>query len=130
MRRVRGKDTLPERIVRRELHRIGVRFRLHARSLPGRPDVCLRRYGTVIFVHGCFWHRHRRCRRATTPKSNREFWQAKFHDNQRRDRRIRKALQDSGWRVLVIWECETRNLEVLRMRLAAELGVDARNEDG
>ena len=125
MRQVHGKDTLPERAVRSQLHRIGVRFRLHQRSLPGTPDLCLRKYGTVIFVHGCFWHRHAGCRRATTPKSNSQFWQSKFRDNRRRDRRIQKKLREGGWRVLVVWECETKDKEPLRKRLAMELGVDA-----
>lgn len=100
-----GKDTAPELTVRRFLHREGFRFRLHRRDLPGRPDVVLARYRVAILVHGCFWHRHSSCRYATTPSSNREFWQAKFAQNVARDRRNLRELRRLGWTPIVVWEC-------------------------
>jgi DNA mismatch endonuclease, patch repair protein len=106
MRAVKGKNTKPEMIVRSAAHRLGLRFRLHDRSLPGKPDLVLPRWKTVIFVNGCYWHRHRSCRKATVPKSNTEFWQAKFARNQARDRRNRRELIAAGWRVLIIWQCQ------------------------
>lgn len=107
MSRIRGKDTRPELRVRSALHRLGYRFRLNRRDLPGKPDIVLPRYQTVIFVHGCFWHRHPGCRFAYTPKSRVEFWQAKFQRNVERHREVEEELTTLGWRVLVIWECET-----------------------
>ena len=109
MRRVRGRDTGPELAVRRFLHRAGYRFRLHDRRLPGSPDLVLRRHRTVVFVHGCFWHRHPGCRRTTTPKTRREFWQTKFAANVARDAAAVRALEALGWRVVVVWECRTRS---------------------
>ncbi|RJF96646.1 DNA mismatch endonuclease Vsr [Noviherbaspirillum cavernae] len=103
---IRGKDTSPEFAVRRFLHARGLRYRLHVKQLPGKPDLVFARYNVALFVHGCFWHRHAGCRYATTPASNTDFWQKKFDDNQRRDRKVVKELQKAGWRVLVIWECE------------------------
>lgn len=105
---IRGKDTRPEMLVRRELHRLGFRFRLHRKDLPGKPDLALRRYSAVVFVHGCYWHRHQGCRYATTPATRPEFWKEKFQANVRRDRRDQTALRDAGWRVFVIWECALR----------------------
>lgn len=102
---IRGKDTKPERIVRSHLHRAGLRFRLQAK-LPGKPDLVLPKYGTVVFVHGCFWHRHEGCRYTTTPKSNPEFWQEKFEANVRRDAKVKHKLEEMGWRVLVVWACQ------------------------
>lgn len=113
MSRIRGKDTTPEVAVRSALHRLGYRFRLHRRDLPGRPDIVLPKHGTVIFVHGCFWHRHARCRYAYTPKSRVEFWQRKFQQNVERDRRVQRELRRLGWKVIVVWECETANLLTL-----------------
>lgn len=103
---IRGKDTSPERIVRSFLHRAGLRFRTHGPDLPGRPDVVLPRWNTVIFVHGCFWHRHPECRFAATPRSNRRFWLAKFRANIARDERNLKELKADGWRVFTVWECK------------------------
>ena len=117
MAAVRGKDTTPERVVRSLLHRLGVRFRLHRKDLPGRPDIVLPGRRLAIFVHGCFWHRHAGCRRTTSPASNREYWQAKFRANRARDRRHEKTLTDLGWRVVVLWECETRDLDRLTQML-------------
>ena len=106
MSRIKGQNTTPERLLRSHLHKAGYRFRLHAAQLPGRPDIVLRKYSTVIFVHGCFWHRHTGCRNATMPKSNRAFWQSKFDDTVKRDVRNKKVLTETGWRVLTAWECE------------------------
>ena len=109
MSRIRGKDTKPEMRVRSLVHQMGFRFRLHRRDLPGKPDLVLPRHRSVIFVHGCFWHMHR-CRYGrVTPKTNAEFWQAKRQGNVDRDRRNIRKLKTDGWRVLVIWECWTRD---------------------
>ncbi len=118
MSRIRSKDTKPEMIVRRLLHAMGVRFRLHRAALPGKPDIVLGPRRLVIFVHGCFWHRHPGCREATMPAANRDFWLAKLEGNAARDLRHRAALRKLGWRVAVIWECETKQPEKLARRLA------------
>lgn len=102
---IRGKNTRPELAVRSFLHRAGLRFRLHAK-LPGKPDLVFPKYRTVVFVHGCFWHRHEGCRYATTPANNPQFWRDKFTANVRRDTRVMQQLQELGWRVLVIWGCQ------------------------
>ena len=99
MSRIRGKDTTPEKAVRSLLHRMGYRFRLHGKKLPGRPDIVLAKHKTVIFVHGCFWHRHRTCKNCTTPSSNRGFWVKKLEWSAARDRRNRRALVRLGWGV-------------------------------
>jgi len=119
MSRIRGADTKPELVVRSALHRAGFRFRLHGRSLPGRPDIVLPKYGTVIFVHGCFWHRHG-CRLASEPRTRRDFWRAKFAANVARDSRNARALRALGWRVLTVWECALRT-ERSRERAVATL---------
>lgn len=103
---IRGKNTKPEILVRRFLHRLGFRFQLHRRDLPGRPDIVLPKYRTVVEVRGCFWHRHEGCPYAYTPKSNREFWETKLNGNQERDRRNLRELKKLGWRVIEVWECE------------------------
>ena len=105
MARIRSRDTKPELIVRSLLHRCGVRFSLRRRDLPGHPDIVLPKYKTVVFVHGCFWHRHAHCRMASDPKSHQAFWQAKFEANVARDRHNRRALTKAGWKVIVLWEC-------------------------
>ena len=107
MRRVRGKDTTPELAVRRAAHSLGYRFRLHRRDLPGTPDLTFPRPRKVIFVHGCFWHRHEGCGRTTTPKTRAGYWREKFEQNMDRDRRNIAMLRALGWQVLVVWECET-----------------------
>src|SRR5438105_8623540 len=109
MARIRGANTTPERVLRAGLHRAGLRFRLYRRDLPGRPDIVLRRFSAVIFVHGCFWHRHPRCRYAVMPKTQLRFWAEKLENNRARDRRQIKLLLGTGWRVLVVWECALRN---------------------
>lgn len=121
---IRGKDTKPELIVRSFLHRSGLRFRLHAK-LPGRPDLVLPKYRAVIFVHGCFWHRHNGCRYATTPTSNAAFWREKFDVNVRRDARNKRQLRDLGWTVRVIWSCQLnqRMLELLVAQIRTTGGI-------
>ena len=121
MSRIRSANTRPELKVRSLLHRMGYRFRLHRKDLPGRPDIVLPGKRTVILVHGCYWHRHRGCKLAYEPKSNREFWESKFNENIKRDNRTQSQLQELNWRVITVWECETRNLEVLASRLAEEI---------
>ena len=108
MSRIRGKNTKPELIVRSLLHRLGFRFRLHDRSLPGCPDIVLRGIKTVIFVHGCFWHRHT-CGKAYRPKTRREFWKNKFIGNVARDKKNISQLKHAGWRSILVWECETKH---------------------
>ena len=111
MSRVSSKDTKPEKIVRSFLHRAGFRFRLHARDLPGKPDVVLPKHKTAIFVHGCFWHRHPGCKRATTPKTRRAFWMEKFKKNVRRDNLNQKKLKELGWEVIVVWACKLEKIK-------------------
>lgn len=118
MSRIRGKDTTPELIVRSLLHKMGHRFRLHRQDMPGKPDIVLPKYRTVIFVHGCFWHRHRGCKYAYTPKSRVDFWLAKLDGNVSRDKYHQNLLQNMGWRVQVVWECETRDIDGLTHRLS------------
>jgi len=124
MGRVSSKDTKPEMTVRRAVHSMGYRYRLHRSGLPGRPDLVFGSRKVVIFVHGCFWHRHAGCRKATTPASNRDYWLQKFRDNESRDRRKTRELNKLGWRVVVVWECETSDIEKLKKRLCRELETD------
>ena len=122
MRSIRGRNTKPELLVRRALHRLGFRFRLNVRTLPGTPDIVLPRFRAAVFVHGCFWHRHPGCRLAATPQTRPDFWQEKFAGTLARDNAAREALLDNGWRVAVIWECQTRSsLEAAIAQLAAWL---------
>lgn len=116
MAAVKQKDTKPEMVVRRFLHRIGFRYRLHNSGLPGKPDLVLPRYKSVIFVHGCFWHGHTdvSCRLSRIPKSNIDFWKKKISINQTRDERIINELHALGWRVFVIWECQVNDESVLK----------------
>jgi DNA mismatch endonuclease (patch repair protein) len=120
MSSIRGKDTVPERGVRRILHALGFRFRLHRKDLPGRPDIVLPRHRLAIFVHGCFWHRHPGCHYTSSPKSNKRFWNAKFTANVRRDGLALARLKDAGWRTLVVWECALKN-EAYRKSLPSAL---------
>lgn len=126
MSRIKGKDTKPELALRRILHGMGFRYRLHDAGLPGKPDLVLQKYKTVIFVHGCFWHRHALCKIATTPKSNTQFWLDKFRKNIVRDAYVIEALQNSGWKVLIVWECELANPE--KAMLAAQRLADLIHE--
>lgn len=117
MARVRSRDTGPELNVRRALHALGHRFRLHRRDLPGRPDIVIPRLKTAIFVHGCFWHRHSDCAKAGEPKTRVAYWRAKLSDNVERDARVQQELREAGWRVETVWQCETKDAAQLRMRL-------------
>lgn len=111
MSRIRGKDTGPELVVRRMTHAMGYRYRLRSKDLPGKPDLVFRGRRCVIFVHGCFWHRHGGCALARLPKSRTDFWREKLEGNARRDDRHIGLLQERGWRALVVWECELKNLD-------------------
>lgn len=124
MSRIRSQDTAPERIVRSVLHRLGYRFRLNVKSLPGRPDIVLSRHRTVVLVHGCFWHRHSRCRFAYTPKTRRVFWLRKFEENKCRDAQVRQRLKKLGWKVITVWECQTGDTLSLTARLKHLLKTD------
>jgi DNA mismatch endonuclease, patch repair protein len=117
MSRIRGKGSKPELIVRRMVHSLGYRFRLHARYLPGSPDLVFSRRKLALFVHGCFWHRHKGCPYAYNPKSNIEFWTRKFKSNVARDKRVRGELEAMGWRVAIIWECEAADPDSLKEEL-------------
>lgn len=108
---IKGKDTQPEIKVRRFLHAKGFRYRLHVRTLPGKPDICLPRYRVVIFVQGCFWHRHKGCKLSYVPDSNKDRWLSKFKQNAERDRRNIGSLLRAGWRVIILWECGLRRQE-------------------
>ncbi len=119
MSRVASKHTSPELRVRRLAHALGLRFRLHRKDLPGKPDLALPKHRAVIFVHGCFWHRHPGCPKASRPKSRVAFWQDKFAANVARDAAAKEALEKMGWRVITIWECETKDERTLRHRLDA-----------
>ena len=106
MSRIRNKDTKPEMIVRSALHKLGFRYRLHAKNLPGHPDIVLSKYHTVIFVHGCFWHQHPGCKKATIPNNNHEFWLRKLEENVVRDKKNITKLESLGWKVIIVWECD------------------------
>ena len=117
MSAIKSKNTKPEIKVRKILHSMGYRFRLHSKDLPGSPDIVLPKYKTVIFVHGCFWHRHENCKYAYTPKTRKEFWNKKFTENKKRDSEIQEKIKILDWRSVVIWECETKNIENLRDKI-------------
>ena len=117
MAAVKGKNTRPEIRVRGLLHQLGFRFRLHAAKLPGRPDIVLPRYRTAIFVHGCFWHRHSGCRRASTPSTRADFWAEKFRRTVERDQRAEAMIREAGWTPIIIWECELADEQQLIERL-------------
>src|SRR5438445_8088994 len=117
MSRIRGKDTSPEKRVRSQLHRMGYRFRLHRKDLPGSPDIVFVSRRIALFVHGCFWHRHRGCKNCTTPTNNRKFWVEKLEGNAARDKRNRLALRKLGWKTFVIWECEIEDRKRLENTL-------------
>ncbi len=126
---IRGKDTKPELAVRSFLHRAGLRFRLQAK-LPGKPDLVLPRYGTAIFVHGCFWHRHEGCRFATTPANNAEFWREKFAANVQRDARTRRQLEEQNWRVEVVWACQLNESDLVKLVARIRKNALKRNDNG
>lgn len=121
MRRIRSKGMKPEMLVRRLVHGLGYRYRLHRRDLPGKPDLVFGPRRSVIFVHGCFWHQHD-CRDGRVPASNKEYWAPKLARNVERDSQARQALEADGWRVMIIWECETKEADKLVERLVGFLG--------
>ncbi len=124
MRAIKGKDTKPEVLVRSMLHRAGYRFRKNVKELPGKPDIVLPKYKTVIFVNGCYWHRHQGCKQATTPKSNIEFWNEKFARNVENDKKHARELRKLGWHVLTVWSCELKNPEKVLRKLERGLTTD------
>ena len=130
MSRIRNRDTKPELIVRSLLHRKGYRFRLHRKDLPGKPDIVLPRFKKIIFVHGCFWHRHEECRYAYSPKSRVSFWQNKFSQNVKRDKEVKEALSQLGWQVHVIWECETKKAQLMERTINEIFSECNRNKQG
>lgn len=115
MSAIKGKNTKPEILVRKLLHRLGYRFKIQRKDLPGKPDIVLPKYKTAIFINGCFWHRHAGCKYASTPSTNSEFWEKKFAANVKRDARNYATLKEQGWNVLIIWECEVK--EILRTKV-------------
>ncbi|MBO8229561.1 very short patch repair endonuclease [Prochlorococcus marinus str. MU1404] len=117
MSAIKSKNTKPEIAVRKLLYSMGYRFRLHRKDLPGSPDIVLPKYKTVIFVHGCFWHRHENCKYTSTPKTRQEFWENKFNSNKKRDQKIQKEIIDLGWKFIIIWECETHNIQPLEEKI-------------
>ena len=119
MKLVRGKNTMPELLVRRLVHAMGFRYSLHRRDLPGCPDLVFTRFSKVIFVHGCFWHRHpsSRCRLARLPKSRLDFWAPKLESNRVRDEKSKRALRSLGWKILVVWECQLSDKEQLKNKI-------------
>lgn len=121
MAAVHSKNTTPEKAVRRIVHKLGYRYRLHVDDLPGKPDMVFPKRHKIVFLHGCFWHRHSRCRYATQPKTNVEFWQRKFCKNVERDRCTQRKLKKMGWTILVVWQCELKDPEKLVRRIDAFL---------
>jgi len=121
MSHVKGKDTKPEILVRSIIHRLGFRFRKHKSDLPGKPDIVLAKHRKVIFVHGCFWHGHKKCSRSSRPQSNKSFWVEKLDKNIARDKRTKRELELQGWKVLIVWTCETNNILKLQNRLSTFL---------
>ncbi|WP_273281740.1 very short patch repair endonuclease [Pseudooceanicola atlanticus] len=117
MSAVRGRDTKPEMLVRRLLHSMNYRYRLHRKDLPGHPDVVFGKRKKAIFVHGCFWHRHEGCKKATVPKTRADFWAEKFSRNVERDHEVESKLAEMGWQTLTVWECETKEVGVLQGKL-------------
>lgn len=122
MARIQGRNTKPEMIVRKVAHALGYRFRLHRRDLPGSPDLVFPGKRKIIFVHGCFWHSHEGCKFAYKPKSNVEFWEIKLQKNVERDNRVKGELEQMGWDVLTIWECETVDNDVVAEKLLGYFG--------
>ncbi|WP_026120928.1 very short patch repair endonuclease [Paraburkholderia kururiensis] len=130
MSRIKGKNTKPELFVRSLVHRMGYRYRLHRKGLPGRPDLVFAKRRKVIFVHGCFWHRHEGCRLARLPKSRLDFWRPKLDANAKRDKEVELRLAELGWKVLTIWECEVKEGAALASRIRAFLDDTENNNEG
>ena len=124
MSRVKGRDTKPEILVRSLVHRMGFRFRIHRGDLPGKPDMVLPRHGKIIFVHGCFWHGHKGCPRSKRPTTNMDFWNKKLDMNIKRDKVFQGKLRSRGWKVMVIWQCETQRPEMLLRKFERFLHAD------
>lgn len=128
MSKIRSSDTKPEMILRCGLHRLGLRYKLNNSDLPGSPDLVFPKYKTVVFVHGCFWHRHPGCKDASIPKTNQSFWVAKFNENIKRDARVKEELMQKGWKVIVVWECELQKDTIANIeRVANEILGDGLN---
>lgn len=121
MGRVKSRDTKPELKVRKLVYALGYRYRLHGRGLPGKPDLVFNSRRKIIFVHGCFWHRHRGCARCRMPKSRLEFWAPKLEENSKRDKRNQRLLRRAGWQLLIVWECELERLDALESKLISFL---------
>lgn len=128
MRRIRSKNTLPEMAVRRIVYRLGYRYRLHVKGLPGKPDLVFRPRKKVIFIHGCFWHQHSSCREGRVPGSKKRYWRPKLARNVERDREHVSALRRSGWKTLILWECELGDKTVLVRRIRAFLNNEHKNQ--
>ena len=125
MRRIRSKDTNPELVLRRLIHGLGYRFRLHRKDLPGRPDLVFAKRRKIVFVHGCFWHQHPDCREGRIPSSRLDYWVPKLKQNQIRDAESRARLEEQGWSVLVVWECELKDTNAVRKKVELFLGTAA-----
>ena len=121
MSAIRSKNTNPETVVRSLLFALGYRYRLHRKDLPGKPDIILKKHNTVIFVHGCFWHQHKECKRANIPKSNKKYWIPKLERNVERDKINKRELNKLGWNVITIWECETKDSGKITAELKKKL---------
>ena len=128
MSRIKSKDTKPEMLVRRIIHRMGCRFRLHKRELPGCPDLVFSSKRKIIFVHGCFWHKHRCKSGKVKPATNTNYWEAKINNNHTRDLKVLKELKRSGWEILVVWECWTKNIRLLREKIKMFMGKPERTQ--
>ena len=118
MANIRGKETKPEIIVRKFLFSKGFRFRKNVKKLPGTPDIALPKYNTVIFIHGCFWHRHKNCKKAQLPETRKQFWEKKINENVERDKRNVRQLKDAGWKVIVLWQCQLRKRKWEKLQIS------------
>lgn len=128
MSRIKGKDTKPELILRSQLFRLGFRFRLHQKNLPGKPDIVLPKYHTVIFVHGCFWHNHKNCKEGRIPSTNSTFWKEKLQHNISKDNKNIKELKKCNWKVIVVWECEIeKHLEKTVKKIIKKIGSTSKS---
>lgn len=121
MAAIKSRNTKPEVIVRQILHALGFRFRLHRKDLPGRPDIVLPKYRTIVLVHGCFWHQHSGCKLASNPSSRKDYWRPKLNRNVERDKQNMELLRQSGWHVIIVWECELKDINQVKQRLIGEI---------
>ncbi len=129
MSRISGKDTKPEMLVRSLLHRMGFRFRLHTKDLPGKPDITLPKHKKVIFVHGCFWHGHKDCPRSKRPSTNVKFWNEKIDGNIKRDKKNIQSLENQDWKTLILWTCEIKDQKTLESKLTSFMETDSNRTD-